>query len=279
MSMVKKRPQLNPEELLQLRWLLGGLTALLGMWSAAFLDMGATWLLAVLTVPVLLALWNPSWPARVPSWLHRLAFPVIAAFGVYDYYDQGEVLPAMTRLALLLLAYRAVSYRRRRDELQLVVLGLFLVVTTGVITVSIGFAVQIMAFTLLALALLMAMTLSEAAEREAHGPETAPAWAVQVEWVRLLGRVRAGAHWRLVALGGVLFLGVAVMSGLLFLAIPRFELRNGLFLDGLIPRKSNSGFTDTLRFGDVTDIQRDESVAMRVEVSDRSRLPAQVYWR
>ncbi len=277
--MVKKRPQLSPEELLQLRWLLGGLTALLGMWSAAFLDMGATWLLVVLTVPVLLALGNPSLPARVPSWLHRLAFPAIAAFGVYDYYDQGEVLPAMTRLALLLLAYRAVSYRRRRDELQLVVLGLFLVVTTGVITVSIGFAVQIMAFTVLALALLMAMTLSEAAEREPHGSEAVPAWAAQVEWLKLLGRVRAGAHWSLVALGGVLFLGVAVMSGLLFLAIPRFELRNGLFLDGLIPRKSNSGFTDTLRFGDVTDIQRDESVAMRVEVSDRSRLPAQVYWR
>ena len=279
MSMEKKRPQLNHDELLQVRWLLGGIAALTAAWAVAFLDVDAGWLLGVCTAVVLLVLWKPALPARVPGWIHRLAFPAIVAFALYDFYAQGEVLTVMTRLALLLLTYRAISYRRRRDELQLVVLGLFLVVVAGVLTVSMGFAVQIMAFTGLALAMLMAMTLSESAGVAAVETGQAPSWASTVDWRRLFAKLRAVADWRLFVLGGVLFAGVAVVSGLLFLAIPRFELRNSLFLEGLMKRKSSSGFTDTLRFGDVTEILRDQSVAMRVEVADRGALPPQLYWR
>jgi len=279
MSTEKKRPQLNPDELQQLRWLLGGLAALTGAWAVAFLEMGAGWLLAGITALVALVVWKPALPARVPAWLHRLVFPVIVAVTAYDLYTQGEVLPAMTRLALLLLAYRAISYRRGRDELQLVVLGLFLVVVAGVLTVSMGFAVQILGFAALALAMLMAMTLSETGPAAAHRAGQVPTWAENVEWRQLMGKLRRVADWRLAVLGGLLFAGVAVLSGLLFLAIPRFELGSSLFLEGLINRKSRSGFTDTLKFGDVADILRDESVAMRVEVPDRARLPAELYWR
>lgn len=278
MSMEKKRPQLNHDELLQLRWLLGGIAALTGAWSVAFLDVGAEWLLGFSTLAVLLVLWRPATPARIPGWVHRLAFPAILAFAVYDFYAQGEVLTVMTRLALLLLMYRAISYRRRRDELQLVVLGLFLVVVTGVLTVSMGFALQLMAFTGLALAMLMTMTLSETVEK-VRGTERVPAWADRVEWRQLFAKLRAVADWRVLMCGAILFFSVAAMSGLLFLAIPRFELRNNLFLDGLMKRKSNSGFTDTLRFGDVSEILNDESVAIRVEGADRPSLPPQLYWR
>ncbi|MGC4071774.1 MAG: transglutaminaseTgpA domain-containing protein [Nibricoccus sp.] len=279
MSMEKKRPQLSHDELLQLRWLLGGAAALTGAWAVAFLDVGAEWILGISTAAVLIVLWKPTLPARVPSLIHRLAFPAILAFAVFDFYAQGAVLPVMTRLALLLLAYRAVSYRRRRDELQLVVLGLFLVVVAGVLTVSMGFAVQIMAFTSLALAMLMAMTLSEAAGVKISETGQTPVWAEKAEWRRLFAKLRAVADWRILALGGFLFLGVAVVSGLLFVSIPRFELGSGLFLEGLIKRKSNSGFTDTLRFTDVGEILRDESVAITVEIEDRQAVPRELYWR
>ena len=54
------------------------------------------------------------------------------------------------------------------------------------------------------------------------------------------------------------------MSGwLLFLIIPRFELASGFFLDRYISRKSRTGFTENVRFGDVTELVRDNSVAMR----------------
>lgn len=275
--MEKKRPRLKTDELRQLRWLLGGAVALVALWAQTFLEIGGWWLPGVLTMLILIALWRPAWVAQVPDWLHRLAFPGIAAAGVHAYYLEGEWMPAMTQVATLLVAYRAIHYRKRRDELQLIVLGLFLVVSGGVLTNSIGFAVQIMMLTGLALALLMTLTL-EGGEAPV-ATKTVPTWAERVDWFALAARVRAVTAWRVVATGAVLFLSLAVISGLLFLAIPRFELGQGLFLEGLLKRKTSSGFTDTLRFGDVTDILRDQSVAMRVEVSDRSQVPAQVYWR
>jgi len=51
------------------------------------------------------------------------------------------------RLDILLLLYRGSTYRQRRDDLQVIVLGLFLIVVAGVLTVSLTFAVQILAFT------------------------------------------------------------------------------------------------------------------------------------
>ena len=41
MSMEKKRPQLNLDELHQLKWLLGGALALLSAWSVPYLDVNA----------------------------------------------------------------------------------------------------------------------------------------------------------------------------------------------------------------------------------------------
>jgi transglutaminase-like putative cysteine protease len=277
--MEKKRPQLSLDELRQVRWLLGGATALIGAWAVAFLDVGGWLLLLAGTVAIPLVMVRPAWPARVPALAHRLAFPLMAAWAAYDFYAAGEPLTTMTRLALLLLIYRATSYRRRRDDLQLVVLGLFLVVVAGVLTISVGFAFQIMAFTAAALALLMAITLTETVLEKPAPTGLAPEWAARLELRKLVGRVRAAADWRVVALGGALFAGVAVLSGVLFLAIPRFELGNSLFLEGLMQRKGGTGFTDEIHFGDITDLQKDESVAMRVDVSERASLPRQLYWR
>ena len=69
------------------------------------------------------------------------------------------------------------------------------------------------------------------------------------------------------------------MSGLLFLIIPRFELASGFFLDRYITRKSRSGFTDTVKFGDVTELIKDDSVAMRVDITNTGNLPGDPYWR
>jgi transglutaminase-like putative cysteine protease len=47
----------------------------------------------------------------------------------------------------------------------------------------------------------------------------------------------------------------------------------------LISKKARSGFSDSIRFGDVTEIQQDNSVALSVDVSDPARIPASPYWR
>ncbi len=56
MSMEKKRPQLNLDELHQLKWLLGGVLALLSAWSVPYLDVNAWALVLAVTVLVPLML-------------------------------------------------------------------------------------------------------------------------------------------------------------------------------------------------------------------------------
>ncbi|HEV8073078.1 MAG TPA: DUF3488 and transglutaminase-like domain-containing protein [Opitutaceae bacterium] len=281
--MEKKRPQLNLDELHQFKWLLGGALALLSAWSVPYLDVNAWLLMLAVTVLVPLMLLRPDWAARWPAWAHWLVFPAIVLFFAGDFYLTGEVLPAFVRLTLLLLIYRGTSLRQRRDDLQLIVLGLLLIVVAGVLTVSLVFAVQILAFTACALVFMLIITLVEA--KEAGGKtfksgksENVPAWT-RMRWWPLFARLRAVMDWRVAVLGTGLFLGVVGVSALLFLTFPRFELANSLFLDRLIARHTRSGFSETIRFGDVTDITQDTSVVLRVEVPDPAKLPAELYWR
>ncbi len=135
--MEKKRPQLSLRELHQVRWLLGGLLTLLALSSVLYLDIDAWLLLGIATGVVGASLLHPRWLARLPSLVHKLAFPAVLGAFAFDYYTFRELLPALVRLGILLLLYRNLGYRKRRDDLQIVLLGLFLVVTAGVLTVSI----------------------------------------------------------------------------------------------------------------------------------------------
>jgi transglutaminase-like putative cysteine protease len=180
----------------------------------------------------------------------------------------------LVRLDLLLLFYRSVMHRKRRDDLQLVILGLFLVVLAGVLTVSLFFVVQILAFTACALVFLLLVTLAPAASTD----EGTPAWAIS-GWNGLWGRVRAAMDGRVALLAVGLFAGLVVLSAGLFMAIPRFELQNSLFLERFMTKKAKTGFSDRISFGDVTDIQQDSSVAVRIDVTDAAQIPADPYWR
>jgi transglutaminase-like putative cysteine protease len=281
MSMEPRRPQLNSDELQQLKWLLGGGLTLLAVATVFYMEIEAWTLMFATAVAVGAAMVWPTLPARVPGWVHRLAFPAIVAFFVGDLYLTGELLPPIVRLNILLLLYRGITYRQRRDDLQIIVLGLFLIVVAGVLTVSLVFAAQIIVFTACALGFLLSITLVEtsgAGERAVVATE-APAWAVHAQWGRLARRLREVLDWRVVTLGGLLFVGVVGVSALLFLAIPRFQLENSLFLERFMSRKARTGFSDNIKFGDVTDIVQDNSVAMSVDIPDPARIPAQPYWR
>jgi protein-glutamine gamma-glutamyltransferase len=280
--MEKKRPQLNLTELYQLKWILGGILAVLSAWNVLYMDVDAwLWLLLItVTVPVVM-----RWPVLtlyVPRWAHRLAFPLFVGLFATDFYLNREPLPAMIRLAMMLVLYRAVTPRKRRDDLQLILLGLFLVVVAGVLSVSLAFAVQIVVFTGCALLFLMVINLIDSAETGQVAAEMTvaapPAW-MRIETGRLARHLHEATDWRVAMLGCGLFGGVVTLSALLFFALPRFEIGNSFFLDNLISRQSKTGFSENVRFGDVTDIQQDTSVAMRVEVSDPRVIPAEPYWR
>ena len=281
-SMEQKRPQLNLRELHQLKWLLGGALAMLSAWSVLYLEVEAWLWLGLITVGVPVVVRWPLLSLHIPRWFHRLAFPLFVVLFATDYYVGKELMPALIRLVLMLLFYRAVAPRRRRDDLQLIVLGLFLVVVAGVLSVSLAFAFQIVIFTACTLVLLLVINVLDAAEAGqavvAYSVDSPPHW-MQVEWLRLARRLREATDWRVAALGSGLFAGIVGLSALLFFALPRFEISNNLFLDNLISQKSKTGFSENVSFGDVTDIQQDSGVALSVDVSDPSQIPAQCYWR
>ncbi len=278
-----KRPELTADELHHLKWLLGGLLTLVSLGAVLYMEVEAWTLMGVTALVVIGSMLWPALPARVPGAVHLLAFPIIVAFFAADVWLKAELLPAMVRLDILLLLYRNLGYRQRRDDLQVVVLGLFLVIVAGVLTVSLAFATQILVFTAGALALLLVITLTDSAAGGAAKapipPGEEPSWVRHANLGRLLRRLRLVTDWRVAALGAVLFAGVLAVSALLFLAIPRFQLENSMMLDRFISKKAKSGFTDTIRFGDVTEIQQDNSIALSVDVSDESQVPAAPYWR
>ncbi|MEY2879853.1 MAG: hypothetical protein RLZZ15_2233 [Verrucomicrobiota bacterium] len=278
------RPQLSLDELHQLTWLLGGVLSLLAVGTVVYMEIEAWGTMGLAAAATLAGLVRPTLPARVPAWAHVLAFPLMVTWFLGDLWLSAQVLPAMVRLAMLLLLYRGMTYRQRRDDLQIIVLGLFLVVVAGVLTVSLVFAAQILIYTACALGFLLTITLKDAAgggvapaKRRAGDPP--PTWAAHADWPRLLRRLRAVADRRVVALAAALFVGVVAVSGALFLLIPRFQIENSLFLDRFIAKKSKTGFSDSIRIGDVTTIQQDTSIALSVDVSDRSAVPLAPYWR
>ncbi len=289
------RPQLNLTELRQLRWLLGGLIGLLSAWTVFYMEVDALVVLAVITAVVPVFTFFPRLSRVLPRVFHLLAFPVIVVLFALDIWSTREPLPAMIRLALMLLCYRCIAPRGRREDLQLILLALFVVVVTGVFTVSIAFVAQILLFTAASLALLLVVTLSDARAGGVAPPVKEPrrflpqlsaaplpgaeaGWE-RVSWLELLGRVRAVADVRVVALGGALFGGVVMLSALLFLALPRFEISNEFFLDRLITKSTRTGFSDNVTFQDVVNIQQDSSVALMVDVSDPNAVPGELYWR
>src|SRR5271170_1433653 len=112
--METRQQRLSLDELHLLRWFLGGGLMLLSIATVFYMDIDSEWTAALAATRVIAAFARPSLPGRVPSWVHRLAFPAILAFFAGDLWRSGQILPAIVRLDLLLLLYRGLSYRARR---------------------------------------------------------------------------------------------------------------------------------------------------------------------
>ncbi len=274
--MESPRPQLSQIELQQLRWFLGGLIGIVSAWTVFYTEVDAMLPLGVITLTVPVFVVYPVLSQALPALFHRLAFPFIVSVFALDLWGNRQPLPAMIRLDLMLLGYRCLSPRGRREDLQLILLALFVVVVTGVSTISPAFVVQILFLTGAALGLLLAVTLSES--RAASLADNVFGWE-QVSWRDLLRRLWATADIRVVALAGTLFCGVVLLSALLFLALPRFEISNDFFIGGQINKSSRTGFSENILFGELNKIAQDSGMAFAVDVSDPGALPAELYWR
>lgn len=275
MSAVRRQPQLNLEELLYVRWILGGVLALLSVWTLFYLEASLWPLGIVATISILVVLFNPRIPKKVPKFAWRIGVPLIGAFFAID-LTLNEMIPAFIRLNTLLVLYRAVSYRSHREDLQLAVLCLFLIVVTGVLTVSLAFAVQILLFAAVGMVFLFVLNIAaDTSSDEMPAPEE---WSV-ISRRRFAKRLWQVFDLRVIGLTAGLFVAVIGISVVIFLAIPRFEMENSVGLLRFNSQKSVTGFSESIALGEVTDITQDDSIAMRVDLQGIDRVPGIPYWR
>jgi hypothetical protein len=205
----------------------------------------------------------------------RVSGPVILAVTLVD-FALGFInfFPPLMRMVILLLLYRTLAPRTRREDLQLVLLCLFSVVVSGALTVSLLFAVQILLFAPVSMSLLFIICLLD------RGSEFAgylPSWK-HFSWRRLARHVRSVVDVRVLFLGALLFGFTVSASTGFFVLIPRFNLEQAIpFLQ--LQSKPKSGFSDKVKLGSVSEIIEDHSIALQVDVPSFEAISSTPYWR
>ncbi len=259
----------------RLKWLLGQMLVLLSLWTVSALDfaMGPIWV-AVLFL-TLAAIAYPALPARIPTLVRKWLAPVLVLFFLGDLVLSGrDLIPPMVRLLLVLLAIRALSVRTSREDLQLVLLAMFLSVVSGVFTLSILFAVQAALFAVITIGLLFGVNLLESTGEGERGDGE---WE-NFSWSEFGGFLRRSVTPGMVRSMVILFALLLTTTGILFVSIPRVHLDQAIpFLQ--MPNSGKSGFSEVVRLGDVTSIQEDDSVAMQIDVPGIESVPSDPYWR
>ncbi len=270
------RVALNTEELLQLKWVLGGVLTLLAFWTLGALDLGTRALLLCMCGVIVAVLLRPALPARIPETVWRHAGPGLAAIIAIDFVLSGrDFLPPMLRMITFLAMLRCLQYRRRREDLQLVLLNLFIVTVAGVLSVSLLFALQILLFMPVAMVVLFLITVLESG----GSPRTLDFENLQnFRWPHFARRVWEGLDLRMSGLAAALFLAAVLVGTVIFVSLPRFRLEAAVPLLKLQGR-AESGFSESITFGDVTEIKESNAVSLRVEPPSRAALPRDLYWR
>ncbi|QYY37194.1 DUF3488 and transglutaminase-like domain-containing protein [Ruficoccus sp. ZRK36] len=259
----------------RLKWLLGQILALIAFWAMLYLDFGSQPLILLFGSLIFITLLFPGLPGRIPALFWKAMTPALILIIALDFLLHGEeFLRPLVRMVMLLAVYRCLQYRNRREDLQLVLLCLFILVIAGVMTVSLAFGVQMFLFTPLAMVLLFVLNLLEST----HGRKLVREDWKGFRWLAFLRRIRQSIDYRLIGFTGLLFVGVVTVSSLIFVAIPRFRLDQALpFLQ--MPGTGMTGFSDMVRYGDVSRLQNDDRIALRVETPENGSIPANPYWR
>ena len=270
--------RLETRELAAIRWLLGQLLVLVSLSGSYALELGADFLITAALGLTFLACLFPSVAERIPSLFWKLSPFVLLVLIISDFvFAGGDILPPLFRMVLLLTLYRALQVRTPREDLQLLLLALFLLILTGVLSQEITFGLQMLLFAPLAMGQLFAVNLSADPDGGKPAPERLSVFQ-RFSWSRLFRHAWQRFDRRTLAAGCLLFLLTTGMALLLFILLPRFDLGAALPFPRLQTGQSLSGFTDSVNYGDVVSILDDDSIAMRVDV-EAENPPARPYWR
>ena len=271
-----QRDGLSIEDRLRLQWFFGGGLALIAAWALSPLPFGGNAMVLLLTAAVVAVMLRPSLSNLLSLRFIRIASPfIVIAVAADVFLSAPDFLPAIMRMLVLLLFFRACAIRSGREDQQLLLLSLFTVILSGVMTASILFAVQILLFSLLAMPLLFLRSQTELA---GDLSETRATLWQGFRWSRFINRVRHQLNWKLLGFSIGAFITLTVLSSLIFVLIPRFQIERTIQLFQL-NAQPRSGFSESIGLGNITEITLDNSIALRIDGPGRDAIPSRPYWR
>jgi transglutaminase-like putative cysteine protease len=272
-SAANSRVRLNRDELHQLRWLLGLVLVLLAFWTLFGLDFGGLVWRSLFFATALSALVYPGWPGRIPAWIRRWAL-ILGAAALFSEFiaTQFDLVSGLVLLVSLLALSRGLQYRRLREDWQLILLCLFIIVLVGVLTLSLLFGLQILLFTIVTMAMLFVMNL---VQRDAGRALEREDWK-NFHWPRFLRRVRGALDLRQLLQAAALFGGLVLVSTIIFISMPRYQFEQSFSFPSM---RGVSGFRSDVEYSEERGLDTDDSVAFRVDAPPGINFPTQPYWR
>ncbi len=267
--------RLSVSDLYRIKWLIGSLMALVTL--AALLNLEGHSKVPAVTgiLAISMSLLFPRMYASAPALIWKIFALSIVPLVSIDVLAK-ETVPALLNLNTWLILFRALNHQKRREEMQLVLLCLFLLVMAGMLTTSLVFGLQLLAFSGLAVAFLIAGTvLDSKSSGKSEEIDRLKAWGEHKGWLNLAGKFR----YRNVVVGSAMFASLVGVGGIAFLFIPRVDVENKVNLFSMKAAATRTGFSESVNLGEVTSIKSDDRVALRVDVSGEQIVPATPYWR
>lgn len=263
------------EELLALKWMLGAMMGLICI-TTLFNISGHNKIPAIIASSVVvLALIKPDWIARVPQVVWKGYAVAIIPLVLIDVIAK-DTIPALLNLNTWLILFRCLNHGKRREEMQLALLCLFLIIMTGILTATLIFGFQLLIFSAVAIAYLV---INTSIETKAEGNYELVESMRSSHPPNFLNAIRSILSTRFLFLGAGMFSAMICLAAVVFIAIPRIDIDDKVNLFKMKSKQTLSGFSDSVQLGEVTDIKNDNSVALRVDVPDNAIVPVTPYWR
>ena len=270
----KRQDRLNRSDVTAIAWFLGNFLALLSLSSVVMLDNTSKLIPGFALLASSSVFLFPRLPGKIPPWFWKLSNVLLVLFLAIDFL-KSEFVEALVNLNVLLILLRSLSYRKKREDMQLILLCMFVIVISGVLSMSLAFGVHIVLFSCCAMALLFVINLRENGMEMGATHETFN----EFSWLKFIQHI-----WRKVDLRhfgfGLFLFGILIgFTLIIFISFPRFHLGQMIPFLQLKSGSSYTGFSENVQFGEVTEIKDDDSVAMRIDIPDVPNFPSAPYWR
>ncbi|MDG2169026.1 MAG: transglutaminaseTgpA domain-containing protein [Opitutales bacterium] len=270
----RRQDRLNRGDVSAIAWFLGNFLALVSLSSVVNLESSFSlipWFALLASGSVFQF---PRLPGRIPPWFWKLSNVLLVVFLVIDFV-RTEFVQALINLNVLLILLRSLAYRKKWEDMQLILLCMFVIVISGVLSMSLSFGVHIVLFSCCAMALLFVINLRENGMDMAVNAETFQHFS----WIIFVQHIWRKMNLRHFAFGLFLFGILISVTAVIFVSFPRFHMGRGIPFLQIKSATSYTGFSENVKFGEITSIKDDNSVAMRIDIPDVANFPSAPYWR